>query len=194
MSAPARPASSHLICVGEIRGAFGVRGEARIASFTADPAAVFSYGPLLDETGAARLTVSSWRPIKGGFAARAREIETPEQADTMRGLRLYVPRAALPAPEPDEFYHADLIGLAVRHADGRALGRVRAVEDFGAGALLEIEPETGEAAARWRLPFTRAFVPEVDLAGGAVTVDPPEGIEPDQSSGDSGIPPRENPA
>ncbi len=173
MSSPAR-----LICVGEIRGAFGVRGEARIASFTADPEAVFAYGPLLDADGAPRLSVRSWRPVKDGFAALAPEIESREQAEAMKGQRLYVPRTALPAPEEDEFYFSDLVGMAVRNLDGADLGRIKAVVNFGGGDLLEIAGPPGPKEA-WRIPFTRDFAPEVDLEGRTVTIDPPEGLIPD---------------
>jgi 16S rRNA processing protein RimM len=172
MSAP------RVVCVGEIRGAFGVRGEARIASFTSDPEALFAYGPLLDETGAPRLTVTSWRPIKDGFAARAKEIATREDAEAMRGRKLYAGRAALPDPGEDEFYLTDLAGLAVRHVDGRAFGRVRAAVNFGGGDLLEIVGTPG-VKGEWYLPFTRDFVPDVDLAAQSVTIDPPEGLIPE---------------
>ncbi|MGZ3367012.1 MAG: ribosome maturation factor RimM, partial [Caulobacteraceae bacterium] len=96
------------------------------------------------------------------------EIATKEEADAMRGLLLHVPREALPEPEEDEFYLTDLIGLSVVTPEGQALGKVKAVQDFGAGDILEIDP--GRGAATWYLPFTRECVPEVDIAGGKVTV------------------------
>lgn len=166
-----------LICVGEIRGAFGVRGEARIASFTDTPKAIFSYGPLLDAEGGVRLTVAEWRPIKDGFAARAKEVDSRETAEAMKGQRLYASREALPEPDEDEFYQADLVGCAVRHIEGADLGSVRAVVDFGGGPLLEIAPPPGRGAS-WHLPFTRDFVPRVDLDARRIDVDPPEGLEP----------------
>ena len=89
----------------------------------------------------------------------------------MRGLRLYIPRDRLPAPEEDEFYLADLIGLAAVSSAGEALGRVKSVQNFGAGDLLEIEPPGG--AATWWAPFTRQVVPEVRLAQGMIVVDRP---------------------
>lgn len=172
MASPAR------VCVGEIRGAFGVRGEARIASFTTDPEALFAYGPLTDEAGAPRLTVTSWRPMKDGFAARAKEIATREDAEAMKGRKLYAERAALPEPDEDEFYLADLAGMAVRHIDGREMGRVRAAVNFGGGDLLEIEQTPGVKGS-WYLPFTRDFAPRVDIAARTVTIDPPEGLAPE---------------
>ena len=172
MAPPAR------VCVGEIRGAFGVRGEVRIQSFTAEPEAVFAYGPLTDGQGAVILTITSWRPIKGGFAARAKEIATREEAEAMKGRRLHADRAALPEPDADEFYFADLAGLAVRHVDGRDMGRVRAAVNYGGGDLLEIEA-TPEVKGTWLLPFTRECAPRVDLAARTVTIDPPEGLAPE---------------
>jgi len=165
-----------LICVAVIRGAFGVRGEVRVQSLTEHPERCFGYGPLLDEAGRVVLTVTAHRPLKKGFAARAEEIASPEAADALKGVELYVRRDALPAPEADEVYAGDLIGLAVRHVDGRSLGHVRRVYDFGGGETLEIEGADGP----WMLPFARAFVPE--MTGDTLIVDPPEGLEPGTES------------
>ena len=164
-----------LIQVGRVAGAFGVRGEVRITSFTAEPAALLDYKDLRREDGSVGLTLVSGRPAKGGVVARAREIETREQAEAMRGLKLFIPRAALPEPDEDEFYVTDLIGLSVETADGAALGTVKAVQDFGAGDLLEIVPPEG--GATWYLPFTREAVPDVRLADGKVVGVRPEEIE-----------------
>lgn len=164
-----------LILVGRVAGAFGVRGEARITAYTADPLALLAYRDLKREDGSPALSLVSARAAKGGIVARAREIETKEQADALRGLRLYVPRAVLPEPEADEFYLADLIGLEVSGVDGAVVGTVRAVENFGAGDLLEVDPGAGRAT--FHLPFTREAVPEVDLAGGRLVVDPPKDAE-----------------
>ena len=154
--------SDELILVGRVAGAFGVRGEVRITSFTAEPAALVEYRTLLREDGSPGLTLTAGRVAKGGVVARAQEIESREQAEAARGLRLYIPRALLPPPEDDdEFYIADLVGLSVVSPQGEALGRVRSVRDFGAGDLLEIEPPAGES---WWLPFTKEAVPEVSLA------------------------------
>ena len=154
--------SDDLILVGRVAGAFGVKGEVRITSFTAEPLALVAYRTLLREDGAVALTVTGGRAAKGGVVARAREIATREEAEAARGLKLYIPRAVLPEPEDaDEFYIADLVGLEVVSPDGERLGRVRSVRDFGAGHLLEIEPVAGES---WWLPFTREAVPEVSIA------------------------------
>lgn len=166
--------SSKLILVGRVAGGFGVRGEVRISTYTQDPMTLLAFGSLKAGDGREVLRLTSSRPAKGGIIARAREVETKEQADALRGLRLFVAREVLPPTEDeDEFYLADLIGLAVRSPSGEVLGTIKAVQDFGAGDLLEIDP--GEGRATWLAPFTRAVVPEVNLVLGFVLVDrPPE--------------------
>ena len=167
--------TERLILVGRVAGAFGVKGEVRITSYTQDPMALVRYRVLLREDGGTALTLTGARPVKGGIVARAEEVETREAAEALRGLRLHVPRAALPPPEDeDEFYLADLIGLSAETAEGEPLGRIKSVQDFGAGDLLEIQPPQG---ASWWLPFTREAVPEVRLADGKIIAIRPEETE-----------------
>lgn len=166
--------SSDLIQVGRVAGAFGVRGEVRITSFTAEPLALVDYRTLVREDGRPALTLTSGRAAKGGVVARATEIETREQAEALRGLKLYIPRSVLPEPDEDEFYVTDLIGLAVQTPAGDVLGTVKSVQDFGAGDLLEIAP--AEGGPTWYLPFTREAVPQVRIAEGVVV-----GIRPDET-------------
>ncbi|WP_371037217.1 ribosome maturation factor RimM [Rhodosalinus sp. FB01] len=162
------------VCVGAIAGAYGVQGEVRLKSFTAEPEAVASYGPLVTEDGARRFEVTPLGRVKNALRVRLSGVRTKEEADALRGTRLYVPRARLPDLPEDEFYHADLIGLDVLDTGGAALGRVKAVQDHGAGALLEvIVPGARQTVL---LPFTRAAVPTVDLAAGRIVADPPEGL------------------
>lgn len=151
----------HLILVGRVAGAFGVRGEVRIASYTAEPTALLRYRTLLRDDGRPGLTLTGGRPHKGGVVARAEQVATREDAEALRGLKLYIPRAVLPEPEEDEFYVADLIGMAVVSPAGEPVGHIKDVRDFGAGDLLEIQPPTGES---WWLPFTNETVPEVRVA------------------------------
>ena len=165
--------SDDLIQVGRVAGAFGVRGEVRITSFTAEPLALLDYKDLKREDGSTGLTLTSGRAAKGGVVVRAREIETREQAEALRGLKLYIPRSALPEPDEDEYYLTDLIGLLVETPEGVALGRIRSIQDFGAGDLLEVLPADG--GATWYLPFTREAVPEVKIAEGKVI-----GVKPDE--------------
>src|SRR6185369_1247446 len=111
--------------------------------------ALLDYKALRREDGSPGLTLTSGRAAKGGVVVRAKEVETREQAEALRGLRLYIPRDALPEPDEDEFYVADLVGMEVRSLEGDVLGRVKSVRDFGAGDLPEIQPPTGES---WWLP------------------------------------------
>lgn len=164
------------VLVGRVAGAFGVRGEVRINAYTADPMSLLAYGPLLREDGSPGLTLTSARPAKDGVVGRAREIETKEQADAMRGLRLFVPRERLPEPEDeDEFYLTDLVGMEARGPDDVVIGRVKSVQNFGASDMLEIAPQLG--GPTWYLPFTREAVPEVRIADGWLRAVPPVEVD-----------------
>jgi 16S rRNA processing protein RimM len=163
---------SDSVCVGAIAGAFGVRGEVRLKSFTAEALAIGDYGPLTTEDGSRSFTVRVTGQIKNGLSARLGGIATKEQADALRGVRLYAPRDRLPALPDDEFYHTDLIGIEAVDTGGKVLGRVRAIHNHGAGDLLEIHGSGLKDGLL--LPFTRAVVPTVDLAAGRIVVDPPE--------------------
>lgn len=165
-----------LIVVGQIAGAFGVKGEVRVRSFTEDPEACFDYGPLLDQSGKVILTPLRHRPLKDVFGVTAKEALQREEWEALKGTDLYVPRDALPEPDDDEFYIVDLIGCAVVHEDGRELGVVRNVPDFGAGSLLEITPPSG---AGFYLPFDPENAPGVDLAQRRITVAPDEALLPE---------------
>ena len=158
------------VCVGVIAGVHGVRGIVKIRPFTAEPGGVAAYGSLTDAAGTRRFALELLSMHKGQWLARVEGVADRTAAEALRGIELYVPRDRLPAPETDEFYHADLIGLAVERVDGTALGSVRAVHDFGAGTILEI---VGAGHPTMLVPFTRQAVPEVDLAAGRVVVDPP---------------------
>lgn len=163
--------------MGAIAGAFGVRGEAKIKSFTDDPAAIATYGTLETEDRTRRFDIKIVRTIKGGFAARLSGLTVREDAEALKGTRLYVDRAVLPAPEEDEFYYADLIGLRVEDPDGAFLGKVKAVHEFGAGDMIEYVPDQGGETVL--VLFTREAVPVVDVAQGKVVVQPP--VEEDDS-------------
>ncbi len=162
------------VCVGAIAGAFGVNGEVRLKSFCADPAAIADYGPLQTQDGTPEFTVKILRPVKGGFAARLSGIKTKEAADALRGTQLFAHRDKLPGLPDDEYYHADLIGLLVLDTGGVELGRVKSVQNHGAGDLLEIIPP--ETSGTVLIPFTLATVPTVDLAAGRIIADPPDGL------------------
>jgi 16S rRNA processing protein RimM len=167
--------TSDLICIGSIAGSYGVQGEVRLKSFCAEPADIASYGPLTTEDGTRSFTVHLTRPVTGGYSARLSGVGTKEQADALRGTALCVDRSKMPSLPDDEFYHADLIGLAVYDTGGAVVGRVTAVHNHGAGDLLDVQPESGKSALL--LPFTRAIVPTVDLKARRVIVDVPEGLD-----------------
>ena len=162
------------VCVGAVTGSFGVRGEARIKSFCADPTAIGDYGPLSTEDGNRQFTLTITRPVKGGFAVRRSGVKTKEEADALRGTRLFAPRDALPALPDDEFYHADLIGLSAVDTGGEELGQVHAVLNHGAGDLLELRKRGRKGTVL--VPFTLEIVPTVDLAAGRIVIDPPDGL------------------
>lgn len=167
-----------LITIGQIGGAFGVRGELRLKSFCAQPEAIADYGPYVLSTGERLETLVLTGQVKGGYSARMDGVATKEDADALKGVQIQVPRSALPALPDDEFYHSDLMGLAVVDTGGRVLGTVKAVHDHGAGDLLEIVAPGAPATVL--LPFTRAAVPTVDLASGRLVADPPEGLFPEE--------------
>ena len=163
--------ASARICVGQIGAPHGVRGEVRLRSFTADPDAIAAYGPLETEDGHV-VQIESLRRAKDHFVARLAGVDDRNAAERLTNIKLYVLRERLPAPDhADEFYHADLIGLAVVDRDGARLGTVVAVHNFGAGDLIEVRPNTGNTTQM--LPFTEATVPVVDLAAGRLVVEPP---------------------
>jgi 16S rRNA processing protein RimM len=158
------PAAERIL-VGEIGKPHGVRGLVKLRSFTADPAAIASYGPLTDETGRRRFALA----LLGDGVARVEGVDDRDAAARLTGTGLYVERANLPPPEEDEFYLADLIGMRAETAAGEALGEVRSVEEHGAGAFLVL----GGPPERL-VPFTRACVHVVDTAAGRLVVEPPE--------------------
>jgi 16S rRNA processing protein RimM len=178
-SVPKLPESipaSDLVLVGAIAGAFGVQGEVRLRSFTAEPDALVDYAPFFHADGKRALTPTSWRPVKDGIAVIAEEVKSREDAIAMRNTKLFVPRSALPPAEEDEFYHVDLIGLTVEALDGTPLGQVRSVIP-GPQDLLDISDTPG-AKSSWFLPFTKALVPVVDLAGKRLVAEVPAGLIP----------------
>lgn len=168
-------AAGQLVLLGIVVGAHGIRGQLRVRSFTGEPAAIFGYGPLIgkrrDDEAGRRLTLKrAGQPKDDVVLAALDGVADRNAAEALKGLRLYVGRDALPALAEDEFYHADLIGLAVEQVGGERLGTVKAVHDFGAGDVLEVMREEGGSVF---LPFTMAVVPVVDIAGGRLVADPP---------------------
>jgi 16S rRNA processing protein RimM len=161
------------ICVGQLAGAHGVRGLMRLKPFTAAPADVARYGEVETEDAARRFALEVVGQAKGALIVRVAGVADRDAAAALAGMRLYVPRARLPAPDPDEFYHADLVGLRVEAPDGAPLGTIRALDDFGAGPVVELTLADGRAAI---VPFTRAVMPEIDLARGRAVAVLPAGL------------------
>jgi 16S rRNA processing protein RimM len=161
------------LCIGVIGAPRGVRGEVRVKSYTAEPAALAGYRPLTDESGRREFRLKVLESRGDMLVARIEGVADRDAAEALKGVRLYIARAALPPAGADEYYQADLIGLGAETKDGAALGTVKAVEDFGAGPLLEIALGDGRSVL---VPFTDAVVPVVDLAAGRLVVDPPAGL------------------
>jgi 16S rRNA processing protein RimM len=168
------PEKPDRVLLGEIGRPQGLQGEVRIRSFTADPGAIANYGPLEDETGARLFEIDSLRVTPKALTVRIKGVTSRDEAEALTGTKLYIPRSRLPEREEDEWYHTDLIGLAVIDRDGAPIGTVIAIHNFGAGDLLEIRPASGGAAVL--MPFTRDTVPEVDVEGGWLRVAPSEGL------------------
>jgi 16S rRNA processing protein RimM len=162
------------ICVARIGAAHGVRGAVKLWTFTGDPLAVERYGPLMTKDGARQFEIESAREAGDHLVATFKGVASRNDAEKLNGIELYVPREKLPATDDDEYYHADLIGLAAVTTADEPLGRVVGIHNFGAGDIIEIAPPKG---ATMLLPFTNAVVPTVDIAGGRVVIELPQEIE-----------------
>lgn len=160
--------SNKRVLLGHIAAAHGVRGELVVKSYTGDPAAITGYGPLTDEAGARQFRLTLVRAGPKGVVVRIAGISDRTAAEQLRGTGLYVARDKLPPAEDGSYYHADLIGLAAVDDGGRRIGEIVAVQNFGAGDLLEVKL-TGQRGTEL-VPFQDAFVPAVDIAAGTVTV------------------------
>ena len=157
------------VLLAVIGGAHGIRGECRVKSFTEDPQAFASYGPLYDKAGQ-RYTVKAARPQKAMLLVRFAEVSDRTHAERLNGTELFVDRSVLPeTEEEDEFYLDDLVGLFARQVSGEPIGEVVAVHNFGAGDILEIKPETGPTVM---IPFSEAAIPEIDVDEGFLLVEP----------------------
>lgn len=174
------------ILLGEITTAHGIRGEVVIRAYTADPADIASYGPLTDSTGKRTFSLSNIRDTGKGVHARIAGIATRTDAEALRGTQLYVARNALPPPNDGDYYHEDLVGLSAVTADGTSIGNIIAVQNFGAGDLLEIRL-TGGSKSEF-VPFTDTYAPTIDISGGRIIVVMPVMVgdkEPDSDTGDA---------
>lgn len=160
--------SGEMVLLGHISTAHGIRGEVVIKAHTADPADIAAYGTLSDRAGKTKIEITNIRVVKKGVIARLAGVTDRNAAEALRGFELYVARDKLPEPEEDEHYHADLLGLEAVADDGSVVGEVVAVQNFGAGDLLEIRL-AGKSRTEF-IPFDEHYVPEIDVAAGRVTV------------------------
>ncbi len=168
------------VCVGAIVGVHGVTGAVRVKSFTAEPADIGRYGPVEDEATGRQFGLTVIGEAKGVVIARLAGIDGRDAAEALKGVRLAVPRDRLPATAEDEFLYADLVGCRAETAEGAEVGIVRGVCDFGAGEVLDVQGPQGSVM----VPFTRAAVPVVDVAGKRLVVDPPV-YAPEEEDGTS---------
>jgi 16S rRNA processing protein RimM len=166
-------AKEERVLLGEIGAAQGLKGEVRLHSFTEEEEAITAYGPLEDETGHV-IEIEALRATPKALIARVKGVTTREGAEALTGTKLYIPRSRLPEREEEEWYHAELIGLAALDRDGVTIGRVVAIQNFGAGDLLELAPANGGPTVL--IPFTRETVPEIDVEGERLTLVPPAGL------------------
>jgi 16S rRNA processing protein RimM len=163
-----------LIILASVGAPHGVKGEVRVKSFTADPMSLAVYGPLRADDGRT-FEIERLRPLKGDMlVVKLRGIDDRTAAGKLNRLTLGAARSALPAPDANEFYVVDLIGLEAFDTDGNRLGIVTAVDNFGAGDILEIAPKSGPSLL---IPFTNATVPDIDISAGRIVVAPPAEIE-----------------
>lgn len=173
------PDASPRILVGRFGAAHGVRGEIRIKSFTQDPMALATYAGLTDAAGARAFRIESARPVKDDLiVARIAGVNDRDGAEALTNTEIFVARKALPPPDEEEFYVADLIGMRAELADGSPFGMIANVLNFGAGDILDIALEGGGTRL---VPFTRACAPHVDVSGRRVVVDPPEEVEGEEA-------------
>jgi 16S rRNA processing protein RimM len=173
--------SATRVLLGRIATAHGIRGEVVIDSYAADPGDIGAYGPLMTDEGR-EIAIASVRVTPKGVIARLAGVSDRNAAEALRGTRLYTTRDRLPDAAEGEFYHTDLIGLRADGADGSRLGIVSGVHNYGAGDLLEVKLE-GKRDSEL-IPFTDAFVPVVDIAGGRVVVELPPAAEDDGEEGE----------
>jgi len=162
------------VLLAAIIGAQGLKGEVKAKLFTATPDALPRYGVLHTKDGR-KLKITAFRPSKEGEAVIAFEdVRDRNMAEALKGAELFVDRAALPDTDEDEFYHADLIGLEVRDSEGRVLGKVSALHNFGASDVLEFVRPDGDTV---HIAFTRETVPVLNIADGFIIVAVPEDDE-----------------
>ena len=170
-------ADKNRLLLGRIGAAHGIKGEVRITPYTGEPLAIAGYGPLDTNKPGVRIEIASARSSGNVVIARIKGVADRNEAEKLNGIELYIDRARLPeTDDEDDFYHADLIGLEARLTDGRVIGEVISLPNFGAGDILEVRD--GQSGDTFLFPFTRLVVPEVHVKDGYLVIDPPLESEP----------------
>ncbi|MGN6516408.1 MAG: ribosome maturation factor RimM [Rhizomicrobium sp.] len=161
------------VLLGVVTGASGLKGEVKVKTFTETPQKLGAYGPLHTKDGRS-FRVTSVREGKAEAVVALEGVTDRDKAEALKGAELFIPRSALPKEAADEFYHADLIGLRAEDTEGRSMGTVRALHNFGAGDVIEIVRDDGDEVF---LPFTREVAQKIDMEGGRIVIAAPEEIE-----------------
>ena len=168
--------SGDLLLMGVIVGVHGIQGEVKIKTFSESPDTIAAYGALRSKSGTEKFKIKRHRVAKGVVVAKLIGVNDRNAAEALRGTELFLPRDRLPKlSDAEEFYHADLVGLRAEQPDGTLLGTVIALQNFGGGDMVEVEPEGG--GETWFVPFTHEAVPEVNIDEGRIVVVRPDEIE-----------------
>ena len=168
---------NNLICVAKITGTHGINGILKVASFADDPNTVFNAKVLYDKSGKKTFKLEGAKPHKNAYLCKLNGIENPEDGALLRGQELYIERDNLPNASEDEFYYVDLIGLDARLENGEKAGEVLAVQNHGAGDMIEVKPASGKS---FMVPFTEAHVPKVNFDDRFLTIIPLKYIDDDE--------------
>lgn len=170
------------VCVGVITSVHGVRGNVKVKSFTANAEDFAAYGELKDASGKRSLHVTVTGRIKDQFLVKVKGVDDRNAAEALRGMKLFVSRSQLPETAEGEFYYADLVGMTAKSSDGTVLGIVKAIYNFGAGDMLEIEKPDSDTEF---VGFTNETVPFVNLKSRELTVEMPDFVEVKPEGSDS---------
>lgn len=159
--------------MAEIVGVHGIKGWVKLKIFGDNPKTLLK-AELFDAKGAPFCKIAQINQHGTIYIAALEGLIDRTAAEKLHGTKIYMSRAALPKiKKKDTYYHNDLIGLRAIYPDGSDMGKVIAVANFGAGDLLDIKPPKGQS---FYVPFTNDCVPDVDIDGGTVTIDPPPGL------------------
>ena len=169
------------LAVGAIVGPQGIRGEFKVKPFTANPKSLSAYGPVTTDNGQELMLQITSVNAKGLAIVSATGVDTRNEAESLRGLTLYVARESLPEPADGEFYHADLLGMVVKGQNGSPLGSLVAIHNFGAGEIAELAPKKGSTIM---VPFGGDRLIAVDIAAKELCLSVPDGLLDDTNVGD----------